>query len=226
MRLTDCFIDLAAYIAYFLKTVNARQPSFELVKADINRLIAKSLELSESGPFSQEDYHMARFAVLAWIDEAISGSPWRETHRWRDETLQHDYYRTTDAGNQFFERLDLVGPRQQDVREVYCLCLAMGFTGRHGHDEEGGRILDQLKESNLKLLSSGSSGISSIEDDTLFPEAYPAEADDVETPGRERIFSVFTILCIVFPILFFAILFLIFSVLSDNLGESILRQVI
>ncbi len=42
MHLTDCFIDLVAYVTYFLKTVAMKQPAYEQVKADVLRLLNQS----------------------------------------------------------------------------------------------------------------------------------------------------------------------------------------
>ena len=56
MRLTDCFAELVAYVAYFLKTVDSRQPPFDQVKADIQRLISESQHTANDGNFPQEDY--------------------------------------------------------------------------------------------------------------------------------------------------------------------------
>ncbi len=144
MRLTDCFIDLIVYIGSFIKTAEARQPSFESIRTEIKRRIEESRELLESGSFSHEEYDMARFAIFCWIDETIQNSFWHEKRRWRNESLQRAYYPTTAVNEQFFEGLDLVEPRRGDVREVYSLCLAMGFTGRYCH-EGGDWFMERLK---------------------------------------------------------------------------------
>ena len=88
MRLTDCFIELVAYVAYFLDTIDRVQQPFEQVKSDIQALISKSQRLMEEGSFSKEDYDLARFAIFAWIDEAILSSNWSDKHRWQAEQLQ------------------------------------------------------------------------------------------------------------------------------------------
>src|SRR4030066_1845521 len=98
MHLTDCFIELVAYVAYFLKTAAKKQPPFEQVKADILRLLTKSEECVRKGLFSQEDYDQARFMICAWIDEAILGSSWDHKNLWQREQLQRLYYNTTEAG--------------------------------------------------------------------------------------------------------------------------------
>jgi len=185
MRLTDCFIELVAYAAYFLKTVAKRQPPFDQVKADIQRLISKSQESLNNGAFSQEDYDLARFAIFAWIDEAILNSSWKEKHLWQGEQLQRFYYQTADAGEIFFERLNTLGPHQRDVREVYYLCLSIGFMGRYCHEGDE-YLLEQLKTSNLKLLTGSSVGLPSLEKGELFPEAYPVESSEMISPKEKK----------------------------------------
>ena len=219
MRLTDCFIELVAYAAYFLNTVAKRQPPFDQVKADIQRLISKSQESLNNGAFSQEDYDLARFAIFAWIDEAILNSSWKEKHLWQGEQLQRFYYQTADAGEIFFERLNTLGPHQRDVREIYYLCLAIGFMGRYCHEGDE-YLLEQLKTSNLKLLTGSSVGLPSLEKGELFPEAYPVESSDmISLKGKKR-FSTFTLLCLGAPVLLYSVLFLIYGFILNNIGEE------
>lgn len=222
MLLTDCFIELIAYAVYFLKTVAKKQPPFDQVKADIQRLISKSQESLNNGAFSQEDYDLARFAIFAWIDEAILNSSWKEKHLWQGEQLQRFYYQTADAGEIFFERLNTLGPHQRDVREIYYLCLAIGFMGRYCHEGDE-YLLEQLKTSNLKLLTGSSVGIPSLEKGELFPEAYPVESSEVISKEKKR-FSTFTLLCLGTPVLLYSVLFLIYRFILNNVGESLLSK--
>ncbi|MBW1900773.1 MAG: DotU family type IV/VI secretion system protein [Deltaproteobacteria bacterium] len=224
MRLTDCFAELIAYVAYFLKTVNTRQPSFDQVKADIQRLISESQEALNEGNFSQEDYDLARFAIFAWIDEAILSSSWNEKNRWQGEQLQRFYYQTTDAGEIFFDRLNAIGPHQRDVREVYYLCLAMGFSGRFCHEGDD-YLLEQVKTSNLKLLTGSSMGLPSLEKEDLFPDAYPSESVDLTSDEGKGSFSTFTLLCIAFPVVLYLFLFLVYWFILGNIGENLLHTV-
>jgi type VI secretion system protein ImpK len=223
MRLIDCFIELIAYAAYFLKTVAKKQPPFDQVKADIQRLISKCQESLNNGPFSQEDYDLARFAIFAWIDEAILNSSWKEKHLWQGEQLQRFYYQTSDAGEIFFERLNTLGPHQRDVREIYYLCLAIGFMGRYCHEGDE-YLLEQLKTSNLKLLTGSSVGLPSLEKRELFPEAYPVESSEVISPKEKKRFSTFTLFCLGTPVLLYSVLFLIYRFILNNIGESLLSK--
>jgi len=67
MHLTDCFMELMAYVVYFQRTSQKRQPPFEQVKADVTRLLSQSEALSRKGEISREEFDTARFAVCAWV---------------------------------------------------------------------------------------------------------------------------------------------------------------
>jgi type VI secretion system protein ImpK len=222
MRLTDCFMELVAYVAYFLKTVATKQPPFDQVKADVQRLMSESEGRLREASFSQEEYDLARFAICAWVDEAILSSSWNEKGRWQGEQLQLLYYQTTDAGEIFFDRLNALGPHQRDVREVYYLCLAMGFMGRYCNEGDE-YLLEQLKTSNLKLLTGSSVGLPSLDRTDLFPEAYPADSGEfVPQKGKGR-FSAFTLMCLGAPVVLYGALFLIYRFILSNVGETILK---
>jgi len=221
MHLTDCFVELVAYVAYFLKTVGTRQPPFDQVKADIQRLISEGEGCVKDRNFSQEDYDLARFAVCAWVDEAVLSSPWNEKSRWQGEQLQRLYYQTADAGEIFFERLNTLGPHQRDVREVYYLCLAMGFMGRYCHEGDE-YLLEQLKTANLKLLTGSSVGLPSLDQTELFPEAYLAGSGEVVPRGKRGRFSAFTLLCLGVPVGLYWVLFLIYGFVLNHVGENLL----
>jgi len=222
MHLSDCFIDLVAYVTYFLRSVESRQPAFERVKADIQRLVAASEENMKKGLVPQEDYDHARFAIFAWIDEMILASPWDQRDLWLREQLQRIHYNTTDAGEKFYERLAALGAHQREVREIYYLCLALGFKGRHHSDEYA---LEQLKTSSLKLLMGSSLGLPSLERVELFPEAWPAGQMDLASRKRRPHYSWFTAACLVAPAVLFGLLFAIYTFILNHVGENFLRAV-
>jgi len=224
MHLTDCFMELMAYVVYFQRSSQKRQPPFEQVKADVTRLLSQSEALFRKGEISREEFDTARFAVCAWVDEAILSSPWSHRNLWQREQLQRIMYNTTEAGEEFFDRMNALGFHQREAREVYYLCLALGFMGRHCHAGDD-FLLAQLKSSNLQVLLGSSAGIPSLERAELFPEGYPAEAS-VAAPARAKSgFSLFTVLCIAAPVVLFGVLFLIYRFSLGGLGDNLLRTV-
>lgn len=224
MHLSDCFMDVMAYVSYLLKSVETRQPPYEEVKNDIRNLLTKSEGYVTRGNFPRDEYDQARFALCAWIDEAILSSRWLHKNRWLNDQLQRLYYNTTDAGEEFFERLSSIGLHQRDVREVYYLCLALGFSGRYCNpgDEYN---LEQIKTANLKLLLGSSVGLPSLERTDLFPEAYPSGTTEL---GKQRVqvgSRLVTAVCLAAPLLLFCILYLVYRFTLSGISENFLRTV-
>jgi type VI secretion system protein ImpK len=224
MHLSDCFMDVMAYVTYLLKSVETKQPPYEEVKNDIRRLLSESERYVTRGLVQRDDYDQARFALCAWVDEAILSSRWQQKNRWLNDQLQRFHYNTTDAGEAFFDRLGSVGLHQRDVREVYYLCLALGFTGRYCHpgDEYN---LEQIKTSNLKILLGSSVGLPSLERADLFPEAYPSGAVELGKQKMRVGSRLVTAICLAAPVLLFCILYLIYHFTLSGISENFLRTV-
>lgn len=220
MRLIDCFINIISFVAFLLKSSGTRHSSYDKVRAKIERLIAQSESCTTNEKVSREDYDMARFAVLAWIDEAIMSSSWDGRAQWQREKLQRVYYQTEDAGEIFFDRLNTIGLHKGEVREVFYTCLTLGFTGQYCNpgDEV---LLEALKDENLKILTGNSIEASSFEKRELFPEAYHIESMSSKPPKSRGPFSFSILICFIAPLVFLGGLFVLYRVLLRNIGETI-----
>ncbi|HPI91859.1 MAG TPA: DotU family type IV/VI secretion system protein [Deltaproteobacteria bacterium] len=218
MHLSDLFVETIAYVVYFLKSVQKKQPPYDQVRARVLQLLSESQKKAADVPV--DDYDQARFALCAWIDEALMNSAWAERTTWIKEPLQLKFYQTTNAGELFFERLNTLAAHQNEVREVYYLCLAMGFMGRYGNEEDR-FLLDQLKTSNLKVLTGTSLGLPSLKKGELFPEAYPVDSQEkipVKTSGR---FNLISIIMAVFPVALFGVIYLIYTFVLHNVSSTL-----
>jgi type VI secretion system protein ImpK len=234
MRLIDCFVDIIVYISYLTKSGLTKSGSekpgdgnriaYEKARADINRLIKSSDRFLEEETIIRADFDLARFGVFAWVDEAVMSSSWEGKSQWQRELLQRQYYDTVDAGELFFDRLNSVGLHQRDVREVYYICLTMGFTGQfcNAGDEI---LLEGLKNENLKILTGSSVGVPSIDNRELFPEAYPIESDEVIPRKTGKRISFFTVFCLIAPVILYSGLFLIYRFVLSNIGETVISTV-
>jgi type VI secretion system protein ImpK len=73
----------------------------------------------------------AQYAAVALVDETVMNSDWQGAEQWRREPLQVHYYDNNLAGEHFFARLDeLRSGADDDLLEVYFICLCAGFQGR------------------------------------------------------------------------------------------------
>lgn len=224
MRLSDCFIKLIAYVAYLTKSYAERQLTFARVNADIQRLITESEAVFNEGGFSREDYDLARFAVFAWVDERLLSSEWPGKTEWMRDQLQRRYFQTTEAGEQFFQKLNTIGPHQRDVREVYYICLAMGFAGQYCNEGDD-YLLEQLKISNLKVLAGGSMGAPALDGQNLFPGAYSDEQDLRSTTRKGGRFSMAYLIGAVTPVILLGAMFFIYQFILKNISQTLISTV-
>ncbi|WP_250495316.1 DotU family type IV/VI secretion system protein [Caballeronia sp. GAWG1-1] len=123
--------------------------------------------------FVPSDFDNALFAVLAWADEVLISSEWAGAPHWQRHLMQRRHFNTTTAGVSFYARLDDLRDDQADVREVFALCLALGFKGRYAQ-ERSSRQLDERRRVTLqKVLDEG--GVPAATGAVLFPQAYVSE---------------------------------------------------
>ncbi len=126
----------------------------DLLRERIKRLLDKSGQEAARSGVAQEDVQLAKFAMVAFIDETILSSNWTQKDRWLARPLQLEIYDRYDAGEEFFERLEGLRSRraqQAEILEVYYLCMALGFKGRYQlHDQERLRLIIEETYSELK----------------------------------------------------------------------------
>lgn len=152
----------------------------ETLRTRLIDLVAEAEGASRSAGVPAEDIEDASFAVVAFLDEAILSSDWPARHAWMSNSLQRHRFGLTDAGEVFFDRLDMIlgQPHRAEVLEVYYLCLTLGFRGRyqiHGQDE-----LRKLIDRAQTILSKAP-GFNTA---TLAPRALPKDRMAL-TSGRQ-----------------------------------------
>lgn len=222
-RLVDKFSRLITYVLFLTNSLDqGEQPDFQKVYNEIMQLID---EMEKGAGSNSDDYINARFAVFAWIDEMVMNSNWQAKNDWLKETLQRRYYQTSDAGELFFDRLNQTGIHQNQVREVYLVCLALGFEGRYCSPDDK-YLLDQLKVSNLRVLTGSSLGVPTMDQAGLFPEAKHANVDENMLMEDSRRFSFSTISIAVLPVLLLVTFFIVYSFILENAGREIISLMV
>lgn len=100
-----------------------------------------------------EKIQLAKFALIAFLDETIISSSWNRKDSWLSEPLQLKLFETFNAGEEFFDHLNKLRQRtssNKDVLEIFFLCLTLGFKGKYQlqSPENLRRIIDDL---NMEL---------------------------------------------------------------------------
>ncbi|MBJ6750694.1 DotU family type IV/VI secretion system protein [Geomonas anaerohicana] len=217
MRLIDCFMPLLAHVVDFRNALPQCTADYVQVKGEIWQLLAQSEALSQEGGCDQDQFDQARFMVCAWVDETLLASPWADRQLWQHEQLQRLFYRTTDAGVEAFQRLETL-VEQQEVHEVYCTCLALGFRGRY-IGEQGAYLLEQLKAAHLKRFLGAADAVPALEGLALFPQSLPdLPAGEVPTSHTAFALTPLSAVLIAAPVIIFALMYLVFRYVLNGLA--------
>jgi type VI secretion system protein ImpK len=119
-------------------------------------------------------YQDAQYAMAALADETFINLSWKGKEDWENNLLESQLYRTQDAGDQFFKKLDaFLATRDStstDIAMVYLLTLGLGFQGKF-RGEKDQKILTQYKQALYNLITDTSPQFEEITR-KLFPQAY------------------------------------------------------
>ena len=169
MRLSDFFMPLMAYARSF-ETATAGSP--EEVSASIDGLIEQASAQALAAGLNVQLFHQGLFPIAAWVDEHISRRKiWASPMAWQPYLLQRRYFKTSVAGREFFERLEALTADEAPVREVYLLCLCMGFVGRYGAVADSAE-LSQLRLDQYRMVLEAIGASTEGAEVPLFPMAY------------------------------------------------------
>lgn len=220
MRLIDCFMEVIGYTRYLLKEIENRPPQFETVYHHYKTLLDRSMEKGRLAKFSNVEWKKGCFPVCAWVDEMILCSNWEEKDKWRSRQLQLRYFKTTNAGQIFFSRLEQLKEKEKYIREVYLYCLSLGFKGKLFN--EGDELhLAEIKTDTLLALFPEDEAMNLPE--ALFPEAYIQQRS--RKKGWKKGVSPLLLLVLIVPPVLIAVLYVFFNIhlglLADNFTNSL-----
>ncbi|MBD3393638.1 MAG: hypothetical protein GF418_16065 [Chitinivibrionales bacterium] len=107
---------------------------------------------------SKEDTALAKYALVALLDETILSIPGPCRDHWISNPLQLEYFGDNVAGEEFFRKLDAMLKEPENkagVLEVYYLCLSLGFEGRYriANADERVRIMDNLGRTLKRVIA-------------------------------------------------------------------------
>ncbi len=185
-RLSDFFLPLLLDVRAASTAPDAELPEFGALQGALEAKLDAALDAAAEAGWSAQACEHASFATGAFMDEVILVSRWRGRAEWQKQSLQKKRFNTVNSGVEFYERLDSLGKEPEDiaVREVFFLCLALGFKGRHFRRDDARRI-EEIKTQELAQILPGDAGrdLASL---TLFPAAYGSRARDGMGTYRPR----------------------------------------
>lgn len=211
MRLIDCFMEIFTYTRFFLAGAATAKPSYEEAVKNYCLLLERADQNSKSTGLPAATCQMAFFAVCAWVDESILCSDWPEKKTWQLSQLQRTYFNTSNAGEGFFSILGRLEETEDELREVYAYCLALGFKGQYYRPEDHARLAE-IQQANLRLLLKNGN--------IQFPEELFPEALAAARPARRKrrfrgVWLLYAILILGPPVLFAGLFFMYRNILDQ-----------
>ena len=87
-----------------------------------------------------EDWELAKFAIVAWIDEMLTNTEWRGRGWWEENRLEDREFGSREARLGFYlkakEAAELMN---RDALEIFHVCCVLGFTGFYDDRENASR---------------------------------------------------------------------------------------
>nr|WP_321466010.1 DotU family type IV/VI secretion system protein [uncultured Desulfobulbus sp.] len=148
--LLDHYTELVATVLY-LGRAPERAPDIDRMAALLEQLLKRSQTRANKNGLTEERWLAGLYPVVAWIDEQLLNMDWPGKRFWAGRSLQRKLYQTTLAGRDFFVRLDKLPADDRPLREVYDLCLALGFRGQYFDPEDTDRLRD-ITHKNLQAM--------------------------------------------------------------------------
>jgi len=167
------------------KHENFDNHSADTLRQKINEFINNIKDNLKS--YSQTDVDNALFAVCAWIDEVVLNSQWDHKNQWRQKLLQQAFFQTSDAGHEFFKRLNTLTGDKKHVIEVYYWCLILGFLGKYYKDEDQ-LNLREFKVYCIRLIVDHADLLREPSSQCAFPQSYqiPEDLGIDQSPAKKR----------------------------------------
>lgn len=197
MSLLDYVIPIAARVQAHLTQASDVAP--QALSEEIDQCITQARTQALESGMELNRFREGLFPVVAWADEALSRARrWGDEHAWQAFLLQRRYFKTVLAGREFFDRLDKLPEEDDALREIYLLCLCLGFQGRYGLVADAADLANVRIEQYRLLQKHDTRFIRT--NDKLFPEAYLATTPKGAVGrSKRRRFTLRRVLFIVLP---------------------------
>ena len=206
--LMDLCTPVFAYSSVLPRDAGGMHPSYAQFRQEVLAALQRiETEAPEYG-IDRDDAQDAIYGLSLFLDEDIAKSEWSGKTQWANEPLYAVKLQDPEGGINFFRKLDEMGERRRAVKEVFLVCLAMGFRGKYAELDptQEATKLGEIRQRVLRSIHP--TPLDSV--DELFPEAYePAEPliDDVPPPPKWWItasFGVVVVAVIAYALLLWA----------------------
>lgn len=181
-RLLDCFSPLVLFGLRLEASIAAgrAEPGCQSARQEALGLLEKArvsaLALGRPAPAIES----ARFAMVAWVDEILARHP--DCRNAGGVPLQTQLFNSSNARTEFFHHLSALTASDDEVREVYCHALTLGFKGQYYFEHDDSGELGKLKALHAEQLALRSARIDGLAQDPLTPPQPDGIVDPSDPP--------------------------------------------
>jgi type VI secretion system protein ImpK len=92
----------------------------------------------------KQDWELAKYALVAWIDDVLIEAPWPGRLWWKENALEVELFNMRERATMFYAKaLDAGKMTRRDALEVFYVCVVLGFRGLY-RDTASAFLADQL----------------------------------------------------------------------------------
>lgn len=173
--------DFVALVHLFHCASDEHRPDITALRTQLMSGLDQFTRQASSAGIPADEVEQARFALTAWADELIVTSGWSAAEEWSHSPLQSQLFQTHRGGNEFYERLHALRPDQSAAREIFFLCLAMGFRGQYMEQEAERQEVLRVQYETLRSARRARDVATTV---PLSPAAYQLEIElDAQAGG-------------------------------------------
>lgn len=104
-----------------------------------------TLRNAEAAIQHKQDWELAKYAIVSWIDDVLIDAPWEGRGWWKENALEVEVFNTRERATLFYAKAkDASAMTRRDALEVFYVCVILGFRGLY-RDQSAAFLTDQLK---------------------------------------------------------------------------------
>lgn len=108
---------------------DGRTPAVE----DISSQVRGLLDQAENRLGQRPDWELAKYGLVAWVDDLLIEAPWEGRTWWEQNRLEFQLFRSADAFSVFYVKAkEATELPKKDALEVFYVCVVLGFRGLYG----------------------------------------------------------------------------------------------
>ncbi|MCE5246450.1 DotU family type IV/VI secretion system protein [bacterium] len=168
-RLSEFTTPVFGCAAMLPREPGAPQPSYQQFRGEVLRTMKRLETEAPAAGIEREDAELASYALSLFIDEQVAESEWTSRALWATEPLHVVLQNDVAGGVNFFKKLEALGDRQAEVKQVFLVCLALGFRGKYAELDAAQQAAEigAIRQRLVRSIQAAPSDAA-----PLFPDAY------------------------------------------------------